>query len=203
MANQTPTQIAEYLKKQFLNGQGNVTQLVGNYNPNVERFSGGYNRGTDIGVPQGTPVTLPPGNWEIGDVYNQAKGKGYIGNRTNSGYGNSIVARNADTGETFRFSHLLNALAQPGQKIRGGLIGYTGATGNVTGPHLDIEIGGAFTKGLKNIMKSTSKIKLDPQQILQKAKRMYGGNIIGLSKNPELLKKAQEKYGGTIRKIRL
>ena len=72
--------------------------------------------GIDIGVNEGTPVHLPQGNWKVESVYNNARGKGYIGNGENSGYGNSVLARNLDTGEAYRFSHLLKAAVQAGQQ---------------------------------------------------------------------------------------
>jgi len=197
--------LAEHLKQQFLQGQGITTQLAGNYNPSIERFSGGVNTGTDIGVPQGTPISLPKGNWQIGDVYNQAKGKGYVGNSENSGYGNSVVARNLDNNESYRFSHLLQSMVQPNQKLSGGIVGYSGSTGNSTGPHVDIEVGG-FKDILRNVSKPTKKSnyrssKLNPQDILQRVKRKFGSNIIGVSNNEDRLKEAQKKYGGTIRRI--
>ena len=102
---QSPYELAEYLKQVFLKGQGAITQLAGNYNPSVEKFSGGYNTGTDIGVKQGTPISLPEGNWKVLDSYGKATGNGYIGNAQNSGYGNSVMVQNADTGQTYRFSH--------------------------------------------------------------------------------------------------
>jgi murein DD-endopeptidase MepM/ murein hydrolase activator NlpD len=72
-------------------------------------------------------------------AYNQATRPGHIGDSTNNGYGNSLVVRNSDTGETFRFSHLSRAFLKPGDRSTGGTIAMTGATGNVTGPHLDVE----------------------------------------------------------------
>jgi murein DD-endopeptidase MepM/ murein hydrolase activator NlpD len=118
-----------------------VTQAFGAYNPSVEVFSGdGINRGTDFGVKEGTPIALPPGKWEVIDAYAGASGSGFIGNKENSGYGNSVLVRNPKTGETMRFSHLSGVNVQPGQSLSGGtIVGLSGSTGNVTGPHLDLE----------------------------------------------------------------
>lgn len=115
-----------------------VTQPYGNVNPGVERFSrGGVNTGVDIGVPKNTPVSLPSGQWKVLKAFNGAK-SGYVGDNENSGYGNSILVQNLDTGEQLRFSHL-NQLNIPSEVMKGGqIIGLSGATGNVTGPHLDI-----------------------------------------------------------------
>lgn len=126
-------------QQQLLSGKGKITQFFGNRNP-IERFSGGVNYGTDIGVPEGTKVALPDGQWEVVEAFNDAQGAGYVGNNTNRGYGNSILVRNRDTGEMLRFSHLSDAMARAGQVLDGGtVIGLSGSTGNVTGPHLDLE----------------------------------------------------------------
>lgn len=114
-----------------------VTQVFGNRNPAIEIFSKGINTGTDFAVAKGTPVSLPPGNWQVIKSFSGAK-EGARG--ANSGYGNSILAKNTDTGETIRFSHLSRVNVKPGQAVRGGMVvGLSGNTGNSTGPHLDVE----------------------------------------------------------------
>lgn len=126
----------------MIGGQGRITQRFGNVNPAIERFSrGGVNIGTDIGLPVGTSTALPPGKWKLLSSYGQAKEPGYIGDHTNGGYGNSALFENLDTGEKLRFSHLQDLLLDPSvQEYQGGSpIGHTGQTGNVTGPHLDLE----------------------------------------------------------------
>lgn len=123
-----------------LPGKVQITQAFGNYNPGLEPNKSGRNWGVDFGVKEGTPIALPAGEWEVVQAYNQAKGKGRVGNRENSGYGNSVLVRNARTGEVMRFSHLSGVNVQPGKIYKGGtVIGASGATGNVTGPHLDLE----------------------------------------------------------------
>lgn len=122
-----------------------VTQSFMNYNPEVEKYSGGYNYGVDFGAPEGTQVALPTGVWK---VKNATLGS------FNSGYGNSVLVENEETGEQLRFSHLSRLNTAPGARLRGGsVIGFTGKTGNVTGPHLDLEY---ITKGGKHadILKS-------------------------------------------------
>jgi len=116
-----------------------ITQTFGQKSQ-YDVFSGGVNYGVDFGVKTGTPVGLPAGQWEVQEAFGDASGKGYIGNKTNRGYGNSIVVRNTKTGETLRLSHLDRVGVRPGQVIPGGtVIATSGATGNVTGSHLDVE----------------------------------------------------------------
>lgn len=114
-----------------------VTQTFGNKNP-IERFSKGVNYGVDFGTKEGTPVNLPPGNWKVIESFGGAK-SGKLGDPTNRGYGNSVLVQNLDTGEKLRFSHLSKVGVSSGQTIKGGLLGLTGRTGNVTGAHLDLE----------------------------------------------------------------
>ena len=55
-------------------------------------------------------------------------------------YGNSVLVENTDTGEKMRLSHLSSVDVSSGDILYSGtIIGKSGATGNVTGPHLDIE----------------------------------------------------------------
>lgn len=117
-----------------------ITQSYGQRS-GFDVFSHGINTGVDYATNEGTPVNLPKGNWEVEDAYNQALGKGYIGNNTNQGYGNSVKVKNKDTGEQLRLSHLsqVNPDLTKGFAFLGGNIGRTGMTGNVTGPHLDAE----------------------------------------------------------------
>ena len=118
-------------------GKYPVTQAFGNRS-GVEVFSKGINTGVDIGAPKNTPVFLPNGKWKVVNAFNGAK-NGYVGDNENSGYGNSVLVQNLDTGEQLRFSHL-NSVNVPSDVMTGGqAIGLSGATGNVTGPHVDIE----------------------------------------------------------------
>ncbi len=114
-----------------------ITQQFGNKS-GVEVFSHGVNTGVDIGVPKNTPIALPEGTWKVVSAFSGAK-NGYVGDNENSGYGNSVLVRNIDTGETLRFSHL-NSVNLPSDTLKGGdVIGLSGRTGNTTGNHLDLE----------------------------------------------------------------
>ena len=130
---------------EFLSGGSNtdsapITQAFGNVNPDVEVMSGGVNNGTDYGFTHGDPIHAPKGQWVVEDSYADDTQPGYIGNTSNSGYGNSVVLRNAKTGESIRLSHLSTNFAKPGMTVQGGtLLGNIGDTGNTSGAHLDAE----------------------------------------------------------------
>ena len=124
---------------QMTEGMPAITQKFGNRSA-VEVFSGGFNRGTDFGVGENTQISVPQGDWEVIETFDQATKRGRIGDKTNRGYGNSVLVRNKQTGETLRFSHLNRVGVKPGQTVKGGtIVGLSGATGNVTGAHVDVE----------------------------------------------------------------
>lgn len=115
-----------------------ITQQFGQQSE-YEPQSGGINYGTDIATPAGTPVKLPEGNWQVLEAQSGA-GVGNLNDWTNQGYGNSVIVQNQDTGEYLRLSHLQDVGVEPGQTVQGGqVIATTGASGHVTGEHLDIE----------------------------------------------------------------
>lgn len=110
---------------------GPKTQEFGNYNPQLYADVGGYNRGTDIGMKANTPLKAPPGQWQV----MEAKTGGW-----NTGWGNYVLAKNTQTGETIRLSHLNKVDVKPGDIVNeGGQFGISGTTGRTTGQHLDIE----------------------------------------------------------------
>ena len=103
-------------------------------------FSQGVNNGVDLDTPRGTPVSSPQGEWVVKEAFGGATREGFIGNGDNSGFGNSVLIQNTQTGETLRFSHLDGVKVRPGQKIGGGQqLGVSGNTGNSSGSHLDVE----------------------------------------------------------------
>jgi len=118
-----------------------VTQRFGN--PNARLYgrnksgNANTNRGVDIAMNRGEAQYAPPiGKWVVESI----KTGSY-----NSGWGNSVIIKNTDTGETIRRSHLDKVMVRPGQEITGGQIGTTGRTGKSTGYHTDIE----YTKNNK------------------------------------------------------
>lgn len=93
----------------------------------------GWN-GIDIGAPRGTPV------------YAAANGTVLIARNNgawNGGYGNYVVITHSNGSQTL-YSHMRSTVAFPGQSVSSGqLLGYVGATGRATGPHLHFEVRGA------------------------------------------------------------
>ena len=92
----------------------------------------GYN-GIDIGAPVGTPVYAAAGGPVI-----VARGTGW-----NGGYGVYVVITHPNGVQTL-YSHMSRLAVGSGTIVgRGQIIGYVGATGRATGPHLHFEVRGA------------------------------------------------------------
>lgn len=103
-----------------------------------------YNDGSphnaiDLRAPVGTPVYAA----EDGTVDWVQNWDGRTTTGTQS-YGNALRIRHASTGGRSlqtRYAHLSQVLVQPGDRVRAGqLIGYSGDSGNVSGPHLHFEV---------------------------------------------------------------
>ncbi|WP_330241795.1 transglycosylase family protein [Streptomyces sp. NBC_00525] len=97
------------------------------YHQSGASWSSGYHTGVDFPVPTGTSVKA------------MASGKvvsaGWAGS-----YGYQIVIRHSD-GKYSQYAHLSSLLVRGGQQVSGGQrIARSGATGNVTGPHLHFEV---------------------------------------------------------------
>ncbi|MGW1894648.1 M23 family metallopeptidase [Streptomyces sp. NPDC002004] len=90
-------------------------------------WSSGYHTGVDFVVPTGTPL--------------KAVGAGTVVSAGWGGaYGNQIVIRLAD-GMYAQYAHMSQLAVSAGQTVVAGQqLGLSGATGNVTGPHLHFEI---------------------------------------------------------------
>lgn len=88
----------------------------------------------DLGSARGTPV------------YAAAAGVVIIARNNgawNGGYGNYVVITHANGSQTL-YGHFKSAVVNFGQMVSAGqLIGYVGATGHATGPHLHFEVRGA------------------------------------------------------------
>jgi murein DD-endopeptidase MepM/ murein hydrolase activator NlpD len=90
-------------------------------------WSSGYHTGVDFAAPTGTPL--------------QAVGAGTVVSAGWGGaYGNQVVIKLAD-GHYAQYAHMSSISVSNGQSVTAGQqIGLSGATGNVTGPHLHFEI---------------------------------------------------------------
>ncbi|GCD92186.1 M23 family metallopeptidase [Nocardioides sp. LS1] len=86
-----------------------------------------FHTGLDFAAPSGTPIVAVAGG--------VVTSTGYDGS-----YGNKTVIT-LDDGTELWFCHQTSYAVSPGETVRAGqLIGYVGATGNVTGPHLHLEV---------------------------------------------------------------
>lgn len=89
----------------------------------------GYN-GVDIAAPRGAPILASA----TGEVIVAREG-GW-----NGGYGNYVVIQH-DNGSQTLYSHASSIIVYAGERVvRGQVIGYVGATGKATGPHVHFEI---------------------------------------------------------------
>ncbi len=104
-----------------------VTSRYGRRKDPVEGAGRRKHRGVDIGCPVGTPVL--------------AMAEGYVVSaRRSAGSGLTIRLAHADE-LTSLYAHLSRIKVKRGQLVRAGqLIGLSGATGRVTGPHLHFEV---------------------------------------------------------------
>ncbi|MFJ3492525.1 peptidoglycan DD-metalloendopeptidase family protein [Streptomyces sp. NPDC086091] len=97
------------------------------YRMSGSMWSSGYHTGVDFVVPTGTSL--------------KAVGAGTVVSAGWGGaYGNQVVLRLAD-GRYAQYAHLSSLSVSGGQTVTAGQqVGLSGATGNVTGPHLHFEI---------------------------------------------------------------
>jgi len=83
--------------------------------------------GLDFAAPSGTPIRAVAGGVVVS--------AGYDGS-----YGNKTVVR-LKTGTELWYCHQSSIKVRPGQRVKvGQVIGSVGSTGNVTGPHLHLEV---------------------------------------------------------------
>jgi murein DD-endopeptidase MepM/ murein hydrolase activator NlpD len=97
------------------------------YHQAGSNWSSGYHTGVDFLVDSGTPV------------HSVAAGT-VVSAGPDGAYGNDVIIRHADGMYTL-YGHLTQPLVSAGQTVTEGQeIGISGATGNVTGPHLHFEV---------------------------------------------------------------
>jgi LysM repeat protein len=91
------------------------------------------NNGVDIAPPTGTPIVAAADGTVI-----ISRNSGW-----NGGYGNYVVIQHPNGTQTL-YSHMKSTGISQGSRVtQGQVIGYVGATGKVTGPHLHFEVRGA------------------------------------------------------------
>ncbi|MER8040715.1 M23 family metallopeptidase, partial [Streptomyces hydrogenans] len=101
--------------------------LTSTYMQSGSMWSSGYHTGLDFAAPTGTPLKAVHGG--------TIKSAGWSGS-----YGYRIVLELADGTEVW-YCHLSSMTVGAGQTVATGeTIGRVGATGNVTGPHLHMEV---------------------------------------------------------------
>ena len=130
--------------------------IGGSLNPSASDYVGAHHAGyaghsgidlyfDKIGTPVGSAVSGKvsasydiPVNWNDGKYHGKdSKGNAY------SSYGR-VVKVAGDDGHTYIYAHLNERAVSTGDLVSPGtLLGYSGTTGNSTGPHLHFEVAGA------------------------------------------------------------
>lgn len=106
-------------------GPVNITQEYGASEPGTRR---GYHTGVDYAMAIGTPIIAPEdGRAESGDGTASTDGRGYF------------VTVYGDSGTAHCLYHMKQMSTVNGRVTQGQIVGYSGATGFATGPHLHWE----------------------------------------------------------------
>jgi len=127
-----------------------ITQFFGNTEfSNTGFYNGRGHNGVDFATPLGTPVYATAAGTILGsgntDKFGGRDANGVY--RKCISHGGWVVINHAG-GISTRYNHLSLIKAVAGQTVsRGQLIGYSGNTGNSTGPHLHVTV--AVTKGIQ------------------------------------------------------
>ena len=110
-----------------------VTQLFGKTVDAKRLYASGTHNGVDFRASMGTPITAMADGTVLG-----------IGDTDSTCYGASFgkfVFIKYNNGLSSTFGHLSLIKAYEGQQVkRGEVVGYSGATGHVTGPHLHVSL---------------------------------------------------------------
>jgi murein DD-endopeptidase MepM/ murein hydrolase activator NlpD len=121
----------ESMRKAFLRSPLDVFRISSNFNPNRRHpilNTIRAHKGTDYAAPTGTPI--------------RATGDGRVTHAGRYGsFGNLVVLNHAGGFET-KYAHLsryANGISKGDRVRQGDIIGYVGATGGATGPHLHYE----------------------------------------------------------------
>ncbi len=100
---------------------------------------GTSHEGVDIANGGGTPIYAAASGVVVEAACTSPSCSG-PGSMSMSGYGNKVDIKHAG-GVVTRYGHMTRYVVRTGQRVTvGQLIGYEGETGNVTGPHLHLEV---------------------------------------------------------------
>lgn len=125
----------------------------------------GFHHGVDIAGP--VPGSKP-------DILNITGGK-VVWTGVAGGWGKTVIVQNPD-GYTVQYGHLDSISVKPGDSVpAGGKIGVMGATGNVTGVHLDMIV----TKNGKSIKRDGSVLAAAPASIARRAGNKFPAQADG------------------------
>lgn len=110
----------------------NTTNTVGGWSFGQNIGGGNTHKGVDIETPSGSPIyAVSDGTIGFSDDAGD----------WNSGYGNLVILGTDVGGFKVYYAHLSESLVKAGDHVtKGQLLGYTGNTGNSTGPHLHLEV---------------------------------------------------------------
>lgn len=107
--------------RQPFRGSWPITQKYG------EKITSPFHTGIDYGTPENTPI--------LASAAGQVMAAGW----DSTGYGFRVIIRHT-AGRSTLYAHLANYCVLQGDKVeQNQIIGYSGSTGNVTGPHLHFE----------------------------------------------------------------
>ncbi len=129
-------------------------KILSRYGDRQDPFSGEgeIHTGVDISAAMGTPV------------HSAADGVISHAEFTAGGYGKMVIVDHGN-GMSTRYAHLSRFEVPSGQEIRRGeVLGYSGATGRVTSPHLhfEVRVGGAAVNPYKYLTKSVMLQQVQP-----------------------------------------
>lgn len=110
--------------RQPFEGDWPITQKYG------DTITSSFHTGIDYGCPEGTPILASNDGIVMVAKTDQS---------SNGGYGKYVIIQHSD-GKSTLYGHLKHFIVSPNQKVKQSeIIGYSGNTGNSTGPHLHFE----------------------------------------------------------------
>lgn len=115
-----------------IRGRGKAFKVTTRYGVPGTRWAAGHHTGEDYACPTGSHA--------VAVTWGRVVYVGQYGGWSNKGlYGLHVIVRTPSY--DYAYCHLSRSLLSVGDKVRPGrLVGLTGATGNVTGPHLHFEV---------------------------------------------------------------